>query len=84
MPSLTPEEEAQACDALVNLGWLETQQGLHSEGVRAIQELRHSSVVEARAVFRDLRLRKLIEEQSEMGAQTRFRWVRSHGRRGRC
>ena len=31
---MSPEQEQQVCDALVNLGMLETEQGLHAEGVR--------------------------------------------------
>ena len=77
MPILTPDQEAQVVDALVNLGWLDTQQGLHTEGVNTIREVLQCSREDAVAVFRDLRLRKVIEEQSEVGVQTRFRWIRS-------
>ena len=80
---MTPDEEQQACDALIHLGWLETEQGLHSEGVRAIQELRQCSSEEARALLRDLRVRKRIEEESTPGSEldpqkpaTQLRWIR--------
>lgn len=78
MPSLTPDQEAQVVDALVNLGGLETQQGLHTEGVSAIQDVLECSREDAIAVFRDLRVRKMIEEESAPDAQqgARFRWTR--------
>ena len=65
-------------DALVRLGGLDTQQGLHSEGVSAIQDVLQCSREDAIAVFRDLRLRKLIEEESAPDAHqgSRFRWAR--------
>ena len=34
---MSPEQEQEVCHALVNLGEIETEQGLHSEGVLAIQ-----------------------------------------------
>jgi len=78
---MTPDEEGQACDVLVNLGWLDTEQGLHSEGVRAIQALRQCSSDEAIGILRDLRLRKIIAEESAPGGDaqkpgTQLRWVR--------
>jgi hypothetical protein len=36
--AVSPEQEEQVCDALVNLGALETEQGLHAEGVLAVQK----------------------------------------------
>jgi phenylpyruvate tautomerase PptA (4-oxalocrotonate tautomerase family) len=38
---ISPEQELLLCDALVNLGSVETEQGLHTEGVRIIQEVLH-------------------------------------------
>src|SRR5277367_5938653 len=34
---MSPEQEQEVCHALVNLGAIETEQGLHAEGVRAIE-----------------------------------------------
>lgn len=82
---MTPEQQDQACDALVKLGALETQQGLHAEGVQAIQTALACSQDDARAVLRDLRLNKVIEETSTPGEVVddrtrmpalRFQWVR--------
>jgi len=77
---MTPAQETQVIDALITLGWLETQQGLHSEGVSAIQEVLQCSREDAIAVFRDLRVRKMIEEEGALDAQqgARFRWIRPH------
>ena len=36
---MSPEQEDRLCEALVNLGWLTTEQGLHAEGVRTIQDI---------------------------------------------
>jgi hypothetical protein len=30
MPKLTQDQERQACEILINLGWLETEQAVHS------------------------------------------------------
>ena len=82
---MSPKQEQELVDALVDLGAIETEQGLHAEGVRAIQELLRSSLDEARAAFRDLRTRGLIEETTEPGGAAvghsnspalHFRWVR--------
>jgi hypothetical protein len=76
---MSPEQEQLVCDALVNLGPMDTEQGLHAEGVRTIQEVLHCSLDEARAAFRDLRVRKRIEETTapiEQLDQPHFRWVR--------
>ena len=67
------------CDALVHLGPVETQQGLHAEGIRTIQEVLHCTLDEARATLRELRVRKRIEETTtplEDLDQPHFRWVR--------
>ena len=66
-------------DALIHLGWLDTQQGLHSEGVSAIQDVLQCSREDAIVVFRDLRVRKMIEEESAPDPQkgARFHWIRS-------
>ena len=76
---MSPEQEQLLCDALVDLGPVETEQGLHAEGVLKIQEVLHCSLDDARAALRDLRLRKRIEETTtplEHLDQPRFRWVR--------
>ena len=76
---VSPEQEQLVCDALVHLGPMETQQGLHAEGVRAIQEVLHCTLDDARDTLRELRVRKLIEETTtplEHLDQTHFRWVR--------
>lgn len=83
---MSPEQEQKLCDALVNLGPVETEQGLHAEGVRAIQGVLQCSVDDARAALRDLRVRRRIEETASSpgdelaeGGQVPgllFRWVR--------
>ena len=83
---MSPEQEQQVCDALVNLGMLETEQGLHAEGVRAVQGVLHCSVDDARAALRDLRRRRQIQETALPTNELAdsgplpvplFRWVRS-------
>jgi hypothetical protein len=76
---MSPEQEQLLCDALVNLGPVETEQGLHAEGVRKIQEVLHCTLADARTTLRELRVRKRIEETSipiEPPDQPHFRWVR--------
>ena len=79
---VSPEQEQQVCDALVNLGPVDTEQGLHAEGVRTIQDVLHCSLDDARAALRDLRLRNLIQETTAPiesdGPQSplSFSWVR--------
>jgi len=82
---MSPEQEQEVCDALVNLGAIETEQGLHAEGVRAIQGTLNCSMDDARAALRDLRKRQQIQETaspSDSGADygtpsvPLFRWVR--------
>ena len=78
---MSPEQEDRLCEALVNLGWLTTEQGLHAEGVRTIQEILHCSLDDARAALRDLRERKCIEETTSPddrppATYARLRWVR--------
>jgi hypothetical protein len=58
---MSPEEQL-LCDALVHLGPVETEQGLHAEGVRKIQEVLHCTLADARTTLRELRVRKRIEE----------------------
>ncbi len=63
---------------LVNLGPVETEQGLHAEGVRKIQEVLHCTLADARTTLRELRVRKRIEETAipiEQLEQAHFRWV---------
>ncbi len=83
--SVSPEQEQQVCDALVNLGSLENDHALHVEGVRAIRELLVCSTDDAKAVLRDLRSRKLIDMTStpdgELGTRKpmpvpKLRWTR--------
>jgi hypothetical protein len=80
---VSQEQEEQVCDALVNLGALETEQGLHAEGVRAIQNVLQCSLDDARVALRELRVHKRIEEATasfdhagDLDAAPRFRWVR--------
>lgn len=79
---MSPEQEQQVCDALVNLGPVDTQQGLHAEGLRTIQGVLHCSLDDARAALGDLRLRKRIQETTAPsepdGPQSplSFLWVR--------
>ena len=76
---MSPEQEQLLCDALVNLGPVDTELGLHAEGVRTIQETLHCTLDEARAALGDLRVRKRIEETTtllEHPDQPQFRWVR--------
>ncbi len=75
---MSREQEQLLCDALVDLGPMETQQGLHAEAVRKIQEILKCSVADARTTFQDLRMRKRIEETAtpvEQLDQPHFRWV---------
>jgi hypothetical protein len=76
---MSPEQEKLLCDALVNLGPVETEQGLHAEGIRKIQEILHCTPAEARTTLRDLRVRKRVEETAtpiQHPDQPHFRWVR--------
>ena len=75
---MSPEQEQLLCDALVNLGPVETEQGLHAEGVRKIQEVMHCTPADARTMLRELRVRKRIEETTrpiDQLDQPHFRWV---------
>ena len=80
--AVSPEQEEQVCDALVNLGALETEQGLHAEGVRAIQDVLQCSLEDARAALGELRAHKRIEETTtnsdhdgNPAAALQFRWA---------
>jgi len=76
---MSPEQEQIVCDALVHLGPVDTEQGLHAEGVRSIQQVLGCSLDEAQAALRDLRVRKRIEETAiPIGPLDlpHFRWVR--------
>ena len=82
---MSPEQEQQVCDALVNLGAIETEQGLHAEGVRAVQDALHCSMDDARAVLHELRARHQIQATASPSDQRAnhgplpvrlFRWVR--------
>ena len=75
---MSPEPEQLLCDALVHLGPVETEQGLHAEGVRKIQEVLHCTLADARTTLRELRVRKRIEETTtpvEQLTKPHFRWV---------
>ena len=75
---MSPEHEQLLCDALVDLGPVETEQGLHAEGVRKIQEILHCTLADARTALRELRVRKCIVETAipfEQLNQPHFRWV---------
>ena len=81
--AVSPDQEEQVCDALVKLGALETEQGLHAEGVRAIQDVLQCSLDDARATLGELRVHKLIEETTTSSdddgdptAGLQFRWGR--------
>jgi hypothetical protein len=75
---MSPEQEQLLCDALVHLGPVETEQGLHAEGVLKIQEILHCTPADARTALRELRLSKRIEETTtpiEQLDHPHFRWV---------
>jgi hypothetical protein len=79
LAGVTPEQEQHVCDALVDLGPVETEQGLHAEGVRTIEAVLHCTLDDARATLRELRVRKRIVETTtplEHLDQPHFRWVR--------
>ena len=57
---MSPEQEQLLCDALAGLGPVDTEQGLHAEGVRKIQEVLHCTLADARATLQELRARKRI------------------------
>jgi len=85
MPKLTQDQERQACEILINLGWLETEQAVHSEGVRAIREVFKCPIEDAKAILGDLRARKLIGLEITPGGQldprkplpvAQLRWIR--------
>jgi hypothetical protein len=82
---MSPDQEQQVCDALVNLGWLENDHALHAEGVIAIIGVLHCSTDEAKAVLGDLRSRKRIDVTITPGGAlderkpmpvAQVRWVR--------
>jgi hypothetical protein len=85
MLKLIPDQEVRVCDVLVNLGWLETEQALHVEGVRAIRELFQCPLEEARTILGDVRARKLVGVEITPGGQldprkpmplAEWRWIR--------
>src|SRR5258708_2907231 len=55
---MSREEEQLLCDALVNLGPVETEQGLQAEGVRKIQEVLHCTLADARTTLGALSVRR--------------------------
>ena len=85
MLKLTTDQELQVCDALIKLGWLETELALHSEGVRAVRDALQCSIEDAKTILGDLRARKLIELEITPGGQldprkpmpvAQWRWTR--------
>lgn len=78
--SVSPNQEQQVCEALVNLGPIDTELGLHAEGVRTIQRVLHCSLDDARAALSDLRVRKRIEESAAEPTRPNepfsFSWIR--------
>ena len=81
--AMSPELEQQVCDALVTLGWMESDHALHAEGVRRICELLACSLDDAKVILRDLRTRKLIDIEITSGGAldirrpmpvAQFRW----------
>jgi hypothetical protein len=82
---MSPDQEEQVCDVLVNLGWLENDHALHAEGVRVIRQVLGCSMDDAKAVLHDLRSRKLIDITITPGGEldtrklmsvAKFRWER--------
>jgi hypothetical protein len=82
---MSPDQEEQVCDVLVNLGWLENDHALHAEGVRVIRQVLGCSMDDAKAVLHDLRSRKLIDititpggelDTRKMMSVAKFRWER--------
>jgi len=77
--SMSPEEEGQVCNALVNLGWLENDHALHAEGVQSIRDVLQCTLTEAKAVLGELRLRKRIDVAVKEGGEpmpAKLRWIR--------
>ena len=77
---MSPEQGQLVCDALVHLGPVETEQGLHAEGVRKIQEVLHCSLADARSTLRELRLRKRIEETTTSSSNLTSRTFSGYSR----
>jgi hypothetical protein len=82
---MSPEQEEHVCDALVALGWMDTDHALHAEGVRKIHDLFGCSLDDAKAILHDLRTRKLIDLTITPGGVldarkpmpvSQFRWMR--------
>jgi hypothetical protein len=69
VPKLTPDQEEQVCEALIKLGWLETEHALHSEGVRAVQSVLQCSTEDAKTTLGDLRARKLVDLEITPGGK---------------
>jgi hypothetical protein len=84
MPKLTPDEEKQVCEILIKLGWLETEQALHIEGVRAVRGVLQCSTEDAKTILGDFRARKLIDLEITPGQLdprkpmpvAQWRWIR--------
>ena len=85
MRKLTPDQEKQVCEALSELGWLETEHALHGEGVRVVRDVLQCSTEDAKNILGDLRTRKLIDLEITPGGQldarkpmpvAQWRWIR--------
>jgi hypothetical protein len=85
MPKLTPDQEKQVCQALMKLGWLETEHALHGEGVRAVRDVLQCSPEDAKTILGDLRARNLVDLEITPGGQldarkpmpiAQWRWIR--------
>jgi hypothetical protein len=85
MPKLTLDQENRVCEALIRLGWLETEHALHSEGVRAVRDVLQCSTESAKTILGDLRTRKLVDLEVTPDGQLdvlkpvrlpQFRWIR--------
>jgi hypothetical protein len=81
---MSPEQEKKACDALVNLGWLENDHALHAEGLYAIRGALQCSTDEAKAALRELRIRNVIDtattseplDPDKPAPLAKLRWIR--------
>jgi hypothetical protein len=82
---MSPDQERTVCDALLRVGWAESDHALHAEGVRVIRQHLGCSIDEARMVLHDLRERRLIDIGITPGGEldqrkpmpiAQFRWER--------
>jgi len=82
---MSPAQEQQVCDALITLGWMESDHALHAEGVRKIHDLVGCSLDDPKGILHDLRTRELIDMEITPGGAldvrqpmpiAQFRWTR--------